>query len=123
MSEVHPRRKQIVAYMLRGHNPASFSDLKNGLGIPDGTLDFHLRKLKEENILIQKHGDYYLRKRPVPKSVWVFAFFLAASIATASLRHWETTIISSLSSLYVLYQVLKYYKSLENLFFLVKKNS
>ncbi|MDQ6955443.1 MAG: transcriptional regulator [Mariprofundaceae bacterium] len=52
-----PIRTQITAY-LASHGEATFTDLKNVLGLTDGNLDAHMKKLIQTGYIVsRKEGD------------------------------------------------------------------
>ncbi len=61
---IHGRaRLLILSFLLRGRKAVSFTELRNGLGLTDGSLSVHLSKLQEgELVEVEKT---YENKRPL----------------------------------------------------------
>ncbi len=52
----------IVLCLLDNGEPTSHGDLKEELDIPASTLSYHLKKLREKDVLIKKDQNYWLSK-------------------------------------------------------------
>jgi len=55
-----PIRTQITAY-LASRGEATFTDLKNALGLTDGNLDAHMKKLIQTGYIVSRKEGYAVR--------------------------------------------------------------